>query len=141
VIAYVDASIILRLLLKEPNPLREWPAIQQGVTSALAEVEVFRTLDRMRFHTTPIAERVLTARREAAFRILEGLDTIELTRTVLSRAAQPLPSALGTLDAIHLVSAMIWREQSDDRLTLATHDAALGLAARASGFEVVGTPR
>jgi len=141
VIAYVDASIILRLLLKEPNPLREWPAIQQGVTSALAEVEVFRTLDRMRFHTHPIAERVLTARREAAFRILEGLDTIELTRTVLSRAAQPLPSALGTLDAIHLVSAMIWREQSDDRLTLATHDAALGLAARASGFEVVGTPR
>jgi predicted nucleic acid-binding protein len=140
VIAYVDASIILRLLLKEPNPLREWPAIQQGVTSALAEVEVFRTLDRMRFHTPPIAERVLTARREAAFRILEGLDTIELTRTILSRAAQPLPSALGTLDAIHLVSAMIWHEQSDDRLTLATHDAALGLAARASGFEVVGTP-
>ena len=136
-IAYVDSSVILRLVLGEPDPLAEWADVQQGVTSALAEVEVFRTLDRIRFAAPTVDARALASRREAAFRILEGLETIEITRGVLARAGQPLPTPLGSLDAIHLVSAMGWREQFEP-LVFATHDVALSLAARASGFEVVG---
>jgi predicted nucleic acid-binding protein len=138
VIAYLDSSVILRLVLREPNPLREWPEIARGVTSALAEVEVFRTLDRLRFLTPSMEQRQLAGRREAAFRILEGLEIIEITRAVLARAVQPLPTPLGTLDAIHLVSALGWREQFED-LLFATHDLALSSAARASGFETIGT--
>jgi len=138
VIAYLDSSVILRLVLKEPKPLREWAEVDQAVTSALAEVEVLRTLDRLRFSVPTIDPLVLAARREAAFQILEGLETIEITRGVLARAAQPLPTPLGTLDAIHLVSAMGWREQFES-LSFATHDLALATAARASGFQVIGT--
>jgi hypothetical protein len=101
-------------------------------------VEVLRTLDRLRFSAPTLDPQALGGRREVAFRILEGLETIEITRSVLSRAAQPLPTALGTLDAIHLVSAMGWREQFEG-LFFATHDLALSAAARASGFEVIGT--
>ena len=137
-IAYIDSSVILRLVLSEPDALREWPDIHQGVTSALAEVEVLRTLDRLRFSVLTLDPQALAGRREAAFRILEGLETIEITRGVLARAGQPLPTALGTLDAIHLVSAMGWREQFEG-LVFATHDLALSAAARASGFEVIGT--
>jgi predicted nucleic acid-binding protein len=137
VIAYVDSSIILRLVLAEPKTLQEWPEIHQGVTSALAEVEVLRTLDRVRFSAPTLDPQELAARREAAFRVLEGLETVEITRGVLARAAQPLPTPLGTLDAIHLVSAMGWREQFEP-LVFATHDLALAAAARASGFTVVG---
>ncbi len=136
-IAYLDSSVILRLVLKEPNRLGEWPEVHQGVTSALTEVEVLRTLDRLRFSIPTIDPQALAGRREAAFRILEGLETIEITRVVLARAAQPLPTPLGTLDAIHLVSAMGWREQFEG-LLFATHDVALSAAARASGFEVIG---
>lgn len=136
-IAYLDSSVILRLVLTEPNPLREWPDVHRGVTSALAEVEVLRTLDRIRFSIPTIDPQVMAGRREAAFRILEGLETIEITRVVLARAAQPLPTPLGTLDAIHLVSAMGWREQFEG-LVFATHDLGLSAAARASGFEVIG---
>jgi len=136
-IAYLDSSVILRLVLKEPDPLREWPNVRRGVTSAIAEVEVLRTMDRLRFSTPTLDSRVFAARREAAFRVLEGLETIEITRVVLARAAQPLPTPLGTLDAIHLVSAMGWREQFEG-LVFATHDLALAAAARASGFEVLG---
>jgi len=107
------------------------------VTSALAEVEVLRTLDRLRFLTPAVDLPALAGRREAVFRILEGLEMIEITRVVLARAAQPLPTPLGTLDAIHLVSAMGWREQFEG-LIFATHDVALSAAARASGFEVIG---
>jgi predicted nucleic acid-binding protein len=140
VIAYLDSSVILRLVLSEPDPLPEWPDVDTGVTSALAEVEVLRTLDRLRFLAPTIDSKVLAGRREMAFRILEGLETIEITRVVLARAAQPLPTPLGTLDAIHLVSAMGWREQFEG-LTFATHDVALSAAARASGFEVIGAKR
>ena len=136
-IAYLDSSVILRLVLKEPDPLREWPNVRRGVTSALAEVEVLRMMDRLRFSDPTLDSRVFAARREAAFRVLEGLETIEITRVVLARAAQPLPTPLGTLDAIHLVSAMGWREQFEG-LVFATHDLALAAAARASGFEVLG---
>jgi hypothetical protein len=57
---------------------------------------------------------------------------------VLSRAGEPLPTPLGTLDAIHLASALTWRERMGALPMMATHDAALGLAARAFGFEVRG---
>jgi predicted nucleic acid-binding protein len=137
VIAYLDSSVILRLVLKEPDPLREWPDVHHGVTSALAEVEVLRTMDRLRFSAPALNPQVFAARREAAFRVLEGLETIDITRVVLARAAQPLPTSLGTLDAIHLVSAMGWREQFEG-LFFATHDLALAAAARACGFEVIG---
>ena len=76
--------------------------------------------------------------REAIFRLLEAMELVELTRPILARASQPLPVELGTLDAIHLATAMLWRETAGPDLVMTTHDAALGLAARASGLRVVG---
>ena len=72
------------------------------------------------------------------YRLLDTAEMIEPTRPVLSRAAQPLPTALGTLDAIHLATALLWREQGHADLVMATHDEALATAAKASGFRVVG---
>jgi predicted nucleic acid-binding protein len=77
-------------------------------------------------------------RREALFRLLDTLEVVEPSRAVLERAAQPLPITLGTLDAIHLATAALWREQSKESLTMATHDERLALAARAMGLPVVG---
>jgi hypothetical protein len=49
-----------------------------------------------------------------------------------------MPAPLGTLDAIHLATADLWRESNPGDLLVATHDRALALAARASGFKVAG---
>jgi hypothetical protein len=49
-----------------------------------------------------------------------------------------MPTEVGTLDAIHLATALLWKEMSHVDLTVATHDNALGLAARAHGLPVVG---
>ena len=54
------------------------------------------------------------------------------------RAAQPMPVALGTLEAVHLATVLLWRETRDDSLMLATHGRALALGARASGLHVIG---
>jgi uncharacterized protein len=136
-IAYVDSSVILRVVLGQEDQLREWQQLERGVVSALAEVECLRTLDRLRLlEHLPDAE--IAARREAVFRLLEALDIVEITRPVLVRAAQPLPTTLGTLDAVHLATASLWKEQSGDDLVMATHDQTLATAARASGFSVIG---
>jgi len=47
-IAYVDASVLLRVVLRQPNALPEWTQIDRGVASALVTTESLRTLDRLR---------------------------------------------------------------------------------------------
>jgi predicted nucleic acid-binding protein len=135
--AYIDSSVVLRVVLSQPESLREWSDIVLAVGSGLVEVECLRTIDRYRLTGDLSAEEAGT-RRAAVFDVLGRMELIELTRAVLHRAAQPMPAPLGTLDAIHLATAEFWREARDDELVFATHDRALALAARASGFEVIG---
>ncbi|MFT3913878.1 MAG: PIN domain-containing protein [Anaeromyxobacteraceae bacterium] len=135
--AYLDTSVLVRRLLGERDPLQEWDEIELAVTSALTETELLRTLDRLRFAAPSLDFRAIARRREEAYRLFEELEVVELTRSVLMRASQPLPVALGTLDAIHLVSAQAWWEVNEP-LHFATHDHALAAAARASGFHVIG---
>jgi predicted nucleic acid-binding protein len=137
VIAYLDSSVLLRVVLGQRGQLKEWKKVRQAVASALIEVECLRTLDRLRLRGA-VSESELAACREATYRLIEETEIVELTRPILARASQPLPTALGTLDAIHLATAMLWREAATADLVFATHDAALGLAARAHGFRVVG---
>src|SRR5437016_6396086 len=135
--AYLDSSVLLRVLLGLPDALAGWKEVETGVASALVGVECLRTLDRLRL-SGAMSDDDLAARRGAVFGLMAAMEVVEVTRTVLARAAQPLPTVVGTLEALHLATALLWREQSGDELTLATHDTALGRAARASGFEVIG---
>lgn len=137
-IAYVESSVILRLVLGQAGALREWRTLDAGATSALAEVECLRTLDRLRL-AEGISELQVAERRAAVYDVLSSLALIELTRPILGRAAQPLPLAMGTWDALHLASALAWREQTGDAVVLATHDERLSAAARALGLTTVGT--
>jgi len=49
-----------------------------------------------------------------------------------------MPTELGTLDAIHLASALLWKDALGLEPVVATHDKALRLAATAHGLKVVG---
>ena len=59
---------------------------------------------------------------------------------MLERASEPFPTALGSLGAIHLASALLARDSIGD-LAFATHDDELGMAALATGFRVHGVSR
>ena len=136
-IAYLDSSVLLRRLLGQPDALAEWDAITQPLGSTLVEVECLRTLDRLRLRRA-LSDEALAQQREAVYRLRGSIELVELTRAVLNRAAQPMPTPLGTLDAIHLATAMMWGEHSGSSLVMATHDAGLGRAARAIGLGVIG---
>ena len=137
--AYVDASVLLRVALGQPDSLAEWRRIDRGVSSALVATESLRTLDRLRLRAQ-LPDKELALRRATVLRLIESLELVEIDSLVLDRAAQPMPTELGTLDAIHLATALLWGESTHDRLVMATHDAALGVAARAHGMEVIGVP-
>ena len=136
-IAYLDSSVILRVLLGQPGGLAEWKSIVLGVTSDLAEVECLRTIDRLRVLGALSLDQA-AAQREAIYRTMEALETVQVSSAVLRRASHASPTPLGTLDAIHLATADMWREERGKALLMATHDRALALAARASGFRVIG---
>ena len=136
-IAYLDSSVLLRIVLGQEDRLREWTEVTRGVASALVEVECLRTLDRMRLGEGWTDEE-LALRREAVYHLAREMEIVEPTRPVLSRASNPLPTPLGTLDAIHLATALLWRETFSPELVMATHDVALARAARACGFQVIG---
>ena len=136
-IAYLDSSVLLRVVLGQRGRLKDWRAVREGVVSALAEVECLRTLDRLRLRGA-ITDQDLSIRREAVYRLLEEIEIVEPTRPILARASLPLATPVGTLDAIHLASALLWKEMSGADLVMATHDAALGLGAHAHGLAVVG---
>ena len=135
--AYVDTSVLLRVALGQADALPEWRKIDRGVTSALARVESLRTLDRLRLRTR-LADAEVGRWRGIILQMLDSLALVEVDSLVLDRAAQPQPTELGTLDAIHLATALLWRETMDGQLIMATHDVALATAAQAHGFRVVG---
>jgi uncharacterized protein len=139
VTVYVDSSVVLRVVLGQPNALAEWSSISAAVSSRLIEVECVRTVDRLRLRRPDLATEDLVARRAAVYRVIEALQIVDVSPLVLSRAAQPMSAPLGTLDAIHLATAQLWRETRGESLTIATHDRALALAAIGDGFHVVGS--
>jgi predicted nucleic acid-binding protein len=138
-IAYVDASVLLRVVLRQPNALAEWKQINRGISSTLIATESLRTLDRLRLRAQ-LSDAEVAMRRRAILAVVASLELIEVDSAVLDRASQPMPTELGTLDAIHLSSALLWQEVNGERLVMATHDRALAFGAQAHGMNVLGTP-
>jgi len=137
VIAYVDASVLLRLALGQPNALAEWSKVQRGVSSALVTAESLRTLDRLRLRTK-LADAEVASRRAAILALIASLELVDVDGGVLDRASQPMPTEIGTLDAIHLATALLWKEMTGASLIVTTHDEALALGAKAHGLSVLG---
>jgi predicted nucleic acid-binding protein len=134
---YVDASVLLRVVFGEAGRVRIWPRIEVAVASELVMVECLRTIDRARI-LRGLDDREVARRRTAVYETLDRITLVGLEPTVLERAAQPFPTSIGTLDAIHLATALAVRDRFDE-LSFATHDQELGIAARAVGFPVHGS--
>jgi predicted nucleic acid-binding protein len=137
VIAYLDTSALLRLVLREPGALKELLTADALVSSELLVIESFRTIDRLRLQGALSTEEA-ALRRTTVTEWLEAVDLVLLQRPVLARASEPFPTPLGTLDALHLATALVWQDRTRQELVLATHDRDLALAARSFGLKVLG---
>lgn len=137
-IAYVDTSALLRTVLREPGALDDLRTYDRLVSSELIAVESARTIDRLRNHGALSMDQA-AERIGLVHEWLEAVDLVLLRPPVMSRASEPMPMPLGTLDAIHLATALVWRDRIGPLPQVLTHDAALGAAARGFGFDVRGT--
>ena len=134
---YLDASVALRKLQREAGSLASWGRWERAYSSELLRVEVLRSIDRNRLKGALTDDDVaeLVAKAHAIF---DAIELVELSRSVLSRASQPFLTPLGTLDALHLATALRLVESGAMELTFLTHDTELATAARSMNFTVEG---
>ena len=124
--AYLDASAIVKLVAAEP----ETPALERNLvsragllSSRLGGVEVRRAVQRS-------GHRRLLQQVDDVFACLVF---VEVTVSILNRAAALTPPDLRTLDAIHLATAT---GLDVANLDFISYDARLADAARAHGLSV-----
>ena len=65
-------------------------------------------------------------------------ELLKLDDDLLERAGGPFGLPLKTLDAIHLVTAIAWRDRINEEVTVLTHDKPLAAVAREYDFRVIG---
>jgi len=106
-------------------------------SSALLQIECLRTLDR--FQTSGELKKAEIPRTYAALHsAMRRIELIRIDDAIVERAGGQFGLPLKTLDAIHLVTAIAWRERINEDVTLLTHDKPLAAAARAYDFRVIG---
>jgi len=136
-IAVVDTSILLRKLFGEKGAFAGWNQLDEAFVSRLVEVEIGRVIDRARLGGSIDDEQVEHLHREARA-VLAAMHVVSLSDAILLRAAGPMPTTLGTLDAIHLATALEVSAARGPSVVLLTHDAQLARAGTASGLDVLG---
>ena len=128
---YLDACALVKFIKPEAESeaLRSWrtalPRDTMLVSSELSRLEITRALRRAGVEPTRVPYYAGQAMR--------GVYVLDVTSTVLARAAAYRAARLGSLDAIHLASADPLRP---DMSALVTYDQELARAAVEVGFRV-----
>ena len=136
-IVYLDSSVVLRQLLGGPSRWHGWGAWESACSSVIMLVECLRTADRLR-----LTGELDDARRSRLGNMIETVcDVLTLAPIdtyILNRAAQSFPTVVGTLDALHLATAISLFERDGITVAFATHDQQQARAAVGMGLQVLG---
>ena len=133
---YIDTSILLRRLFGEANAWHD-KTIVNAYACELLPIEIGRAVDRLRLART-IDDDDVVQLLEHARAAQRSLSIVFFDDAIRSVAAGPMPTVVGTLDALHLATALAIRQRLHSNLMFATHDRQLSNAARAHGFTVFG---
>ncbi|MDH3642303.1 MAG: PIN domain-containing protein [Gammaproteobacteria bacterium] len=124
---YIDTSVALAHLLAEDVRPPGWIWNETLVASRLLEYELWNRLQ---------AKELSDHYFEAAKEIVGRTALLELSPPVLSRALEPFPAPVRTLDALHLASADFLLANGQT-LQLASYDQRMIAAADAMGIPLV----
>jgi predicted nucleic acid-binding protein len=134
---YVDSSVVLRHILNDDPAFGATASSDPVGSSDLLAIECQRVLQRERM-SGHLDDRQYTEATVLLEDILDRLTLIEMGPAVKRRAAGPFPTVIGTLDAIHLASAILWQETEPGAdLRILTQDRQLALCARSLGIPVI----
>ncbi len=134
---YVDSSVILRILLRSKSAYKDFGRFNKIGASELLLIECGRVLERYRLEGVLDDGQIATS-RENLTALTDGMHVIELSGAIKKRARESFPTIIGTLDAIHLSTALLWKEfEGMKDLTILSHDRQMIICARALGFGVL----
>ncbi len=121
---YLDASACVKLVLAEPESsvlAEALEDVERLVASEVLEVELMRATQRG-------GGEVAVARAQLA-----GVRLLPLSDEVRRRASELTPLSIGSLDAIHIATALDLGERLDG---LYTYDERMSVAAREAGLDL-----
>lgn len=123
---YLDTSVALAQILAEDRAPPETLWREPLISSRLLEYEIWT-----RVH----GRKLGSSHGDAARSLLSRVSMIELSPLVLTRALEPFPTPVRTLDALHLASMEFLRVHGQT-VSLASYDTRLLGAARAMRFTI-----
>ena len=136
-ICYVDSSVVLRFLLIHDSALKQTSQYDVVGSSELLNIECNRVLHRYRLEKQ-ISDSELADGKQNLQRICDGLTIIELTQPIRTRAAESFPTVVGTLDALHLASLLLWRDATpEETFILLSADQQMRTCAVALGIQLI----
>jgi predicted nucleic acid-binding protein len=127
---YVDCSVLLAAVFREAIAPAASLWQEPLATSRLTHYEVWNRLH---------AYRADTGAHTVAGDLLNGIFVLELSAENLSRALEPFPVPVRTLDGLHLASAVAL-SQTGVEVAFATYDRRLAQAAAALDLEPYPLP-
>lgn len=134
---YVDSSVILRRFLEEANALQSLDNVTWGITSQITKLECMRTLDRLHIRSL-IDSKEFAYIRSRCLHLMTKMEIVQITDHLLAFAEASFSVPIGSLDSLHLSSAILWKKKNGEPITFMTHDKELALAATSQGFMVKG---
>jgi hypothetical protein len=132
-IGYIDTSVVLRWLLLGDPVFEKLAGIEVRGSSELLLIETSRVLERCRL-SQELNDEQLAQLINAFNGFADGISIIPLNDLVKKRAAGSFPTVVGALDALHLSSALAWRDSALDDLEIFSFDKQMNICARALGF-------
>ncbi|MCC6274492.1 MAG: PIN domain-containing protein [Leptospiraceae bacterium] len=135
---YLDSSVALEWILHSKNvkPI-SLKKVENIVSSELIEIECNRVLERYRLQGL-LDDNTVSESKKKLKSLLESVALIEITEKIKKRAKESFPTIIGTLDAIHLSSALLWAQELGKPLILLTRDREMKLCSEAMGIDVLG---
>ena len=130
---YLDSSFVIRQLLGVRPECPFWGKWEKAYASTLMRTECFRAANLLR-----LKGKIDDAQRARLGtwieKVVSSVTLVPVTDAILHRAAETFPTAVGTLQGIHLATLLELQAVHGITCSLATDDSQLLQAATAIGF-------
>lgn len=134
-IAYLDSSAVLRFLAGADDAFHDFFDWSEAFSSELLKVECKRTMYRWRLNGE-ITDEQLNHLLVDLQRLVDMITLVKIDSRILEKSADPMATSIGTLDAIHLSTALIYKSSKNQEKIVLSHDRALNLAASSCGLQI-----
>ncbi len=136
-ICYLDSSVVLRNIFNADNAYKEFDSFSKIGSSELLIIECNRVIDRYRLESVLNDSQVASV-KEFLKKLIEGIYIIELSESIKTRAADTFPTIIGTLDALHVSTAIAWQEyENNEEMMIVSHDRQMNICAKALGYKII----